>query len=67
QHTGGVNAAKMDGSVIFVSETIDCGNQTWSPGGTATSPNNTDKPSRESNYGVWGALGTRAAGESKAL
>jgi prepilin-type N-terminal cleavage/methylation domain-containing protein len=67
QHTGGVNAAKMDGSVVFVSETINCGNQTWSPGGTATSPNSTDKPSRESNYGVWGALGTRAAGESKSL
>jgi hypothetical protein len=41
QHQGGVNAAKMDGSVVFVSETINCGNQTWLPGGTATSPNNT--------------------------
>jgi hypothetical protein len=67
RHSGGVNAAKMDGSIIFVSETIDCGNQTWSPGGTTTTPNSTAKPSRESNYGVWGALGTRAGRESKGL
>jgi prepilin-type processing-associated H-X9-DG protein len=67
RHSNGANATKMDGSVVFISETIDCGNLTWSPGGTATSPHSTAKPYRESNYGVWGALGTRAAGESKAL
>jgi prepilin-type processing-associated H-X9-DG protein len=67
RHQGGVNAAKMDGSVIFVSETVDCGNTTWSPGGTTASPNNTNKPAAQSNYGVWGALGTRGGGENKAL
>ncbi|MDR1957734.1 MAG: DUF1559 domain-containing protein, partial [Planctomycetaceae bacterium] len=28
QHTGGVNAALADGSVQFISETIDCGTLT---------------------------------------
>jgi prepilin-type N-terminal cleavage/methylation domain-containing protein len=66
-HSGGVNGAKMDGSVSFISETIDCGNITWSPGGTITSPNATSAPGQASNYGVWGALGTRAGKESKSL
>jgi type II secretory pathway pseudopilin PulG len=66
-HSGGVNGAKMDGSVSFISETIDCGNITWSPGGTSTSHNATTKPGQASNYGVWGALGTRAGKESKSL
>ncbi|MDR0338171.1 MAG: DUF1559 domain-containing protein [Planctomycetaceae bacterium] len=64
-HSGGVNVTFVDCSVQFVSETIDCGNIGWSPGGTSTSPNATTAPQRESNYGVWGAMGTRNGGESK--
>jgi hypothetical protein len=56
-HPGGVQVSRLDGSVSFVSDTINCGDL------TAASP--TDM-SGESPYGVWGALGTRNGGESKA-
>jgi prepilin-type processing-associated H-X9-DG protein len=65
RHSGGANTALMDGSVSFVSETINSGNLTWSPGGTTAAPNNTNKPLGDSNYGVWGARGTRAGSENK--
>ena len=52
-HTGGVNVVSMDGSVRFVSNSIDTGN---------TSAINTT-PSGASLYGVWGALGTLDGGE----
>jgi type II secretory pathway pseudopilin PulG len=56
-HSGGVQAARVDGSVFFISDTIDCGDL------TAASPTAT---SGASPYGVWGALGTRNGGETKA-
>ena len=55
-HTGGVNAMLMDGSVQFVSDTVDAGLNTLPR-----------KTSGGSNFGVWGALGTRNGGESKSL
>ncbi|MGL6196128.1 MAG: DUF1559 domain-containing protein [Thermoguttaceae bacterium] len=55
-HTGGVNTARADGSVHFVSETVDAGNQ-----------NNYQVSSGPSPYGVWGALGTASGGESTSL
>ena len=51
-HTGGVVASHLDGSVRFVSQSIDCGNL------TATQPASGPSP-----YGVWGALGTHQGGE----
>jgi prepilin-type N-terminal cleavage/methylation domain-containing protein/prepilin-type processing-associated H-X9-DG protein len=54
-HPGGINVGLADGSVRFVSETIDCGNvyaAQPSPASDVMSP-----------YGVWGALGTVSAGE----
>ena len=56
-HRGGVNAALVDGSVRFISDTIDCG--------TNTSVNVNTIPFGESIYGIWGALGTREGGEQK--
>ena len=53
-HSGGVNCAMADGSVRFVSETIDCGDL------NATSTQCTGK----SPYGVWGAMGTPSGGET---
>lgn len=53
-HSGGVNCAYVDGSVHFVSDTVDCGTLA---GGLC-------KRSGKSNFGVWGALGSRDGGES---
>lgn len=52
-HPGGVNCAMADASVRFISETINAGN-------TAAAP----ATSGPSNYGVWGALGTKEGGET---
>jgi prepilin-type N-terminal cleavage/methylation domain-containing protein/prepilin-type processing-associated H-X9-DG protein len=52
-HPGGVNCLLADGSVRFISETIDCGDLT------------TGQPNAGvSRYGVWGALGSKDGGES---
>ena len=56
-HPGGLQAAFVDGSVKFLSETIDTGDLTSGgriPGNVVRAP---------SPYGTWGALGTRAEGE----
>jgi prepilin-type N-terminal cleavage/methylation domain-containing protein/prepilin-type processing-associated H-X9-DG protein len=58
-HTGGVNVCRVDGSVGFVSQTIDCGIS------QEPSPDAPDSPNvgMNSPYGIWGAFGTRAGGE----
>jgi prepilin-type processing-associated H-X9-DG protein len=55
-HAGGVNTAYFDGSTHFISETIDFGSSTA-----------IQVLSGESQFGVWGALGTPDGGESKKL
>ncbi len=55
-HPGGVNVLLGDGSVSFVSETIDTGNQALSWTMSGMSP-----------YGVWGGMGSRAGQESVSL
>ncbi|NNJ24090.1 DUF1559 domain-containing protein [Alienimonas chondri] len=52
-HSGGVQVVLTDGSVHFISETIDVGNQNAAMVTSGRSP-----------YGIWGALGTRNAGET---
>ncbi len=55
-HTGGVNASMCDGSVRFISDSIDTGN--------LNAPQPTSGPSP---YGVWGALGSISGGEVNSL
>lgn len=55
-HPGGAVACMLDGSVQFVTETIDSGNLTLGL-----------VQSGRSNYGVWGAMGSRSGGESYSL
>ena len=52
RHTGGVVIGMGDGSVRFITQSIDCGNY-------GVAPNR--------NYGVWGALGTISGGEVNLL
>ena len=60
-HPGGVNVTLVDGSVRFISETIDSGNS------AAASPLSSSLGANSANmaspYGVWGALGSKAGGE----
>lgn len=53
-HPGGVNVVMADGSSRFISETIDTGDP------TASNPIS----GQPSPYGIWGALGTKAGGET---
>jgi len=56
-HPGGVNALRYDGSVLFISDGVNTGdNLSVLPVKTGQSP-----------YGVWGALGSVNGGESKSL
>jgi prepilin-type N-terminal cleavage/methylation domain-containing protein len=52
-HTGGVTIGLADGSVRFISETIDVGTL-----------DGANRDTGVSHFGVWGALGSRNGGES---
>ena len=55
-HPGGANVCMLDGSVQFISDTIDCGDLTRGLVKAGPSP-----------YGVWGALGSRDGREAVTL
>ena len=59
-HPGGVNCSMADGSVRFVSDSVNC--STGEVSGI-----HAFKYSGQSYYGVWGAMGTMSGGESKSL
>lgn len=54
-HPGGGNVCMADGSVQFITENINTGNQ---------AADSVASPSGPSDYGVWGALGSRNGGEA---
>ena len=62
RHPGGVHVIMGDGAVRFITDSIDAGNQEAQPvSRLATNPES--QIGSKSPYGVWGALGTRAAKE----
>ena len=58
-HSGGVNAGMLDGSVRFISDTVDTNGLADTPTGTTLTG--------KSRLGVWGALGTPNGGETVSL
>ena len=58
-HTGGVNVARLDGSVSFVSNSVDTNGLPAAQQGR--------RLQGASPYGVWGAMGTPRGGESRSL
>lgn len=60
-HAGGVNAAFCDGTVRFISDTINCGNL------AAGSNYSLGAFVGESVFGIWGALGSPNGGETASL
>ncbi|MDO5580916.1 MAG: DUF1559 domain-containing protein [Planctomycetia bacterium] len=56
-HAGGVNVSLFDGSVRFISDTIDSG----------TTAMHAYPIKGQSVYGIWGAMGSTNGGESKSL
>ncbi len=56
-HSGGVNVLYVDGTVHFISETINNGD-------SANLSSTTEVTSGKSKFGVWGALGTVDGGET---
>jgi prepilin-type processing-associated H-X9-DG protein len=67
-HTGGVNVAMIDGSVRFVSDTINTGDPAQDVRTkTGVTSGNIWAGSFASIYGIWGAAATPASGESQQL
>ncbi len=62
RHQGGAHVAMGDGAIIFLTDSIDWGNDSES--GTVTLDGTGQlAPGQESVFGLWGAMGTRAQNE----
>ncbi len=62
RHQGGAHVLMGDGSVRFVTDSIDTGYS--SATGVALGRAGASAPGNKSPYGLWGALGTRASKET---
>ena len=63
-HSGGVNACFADGSVHFISDTIDAGNQNSDYYDVVPNKERPQDYGGATEYGVWGAMGSSSGGES---
>jgi prepilin-type N-terminal cleavage/methylation domain-containing protein/prepilin-type processing-associated H-X9-DG protein len=63
-HPGGCNAVFLDGSVHFISETVDSGDPNMIPGNLPNPPARPQDYTGPSLYGIWGSLGSAAGGEA---
>ena len=57
RHQGGAHVLMGDGAVIFITDSIEAGNQ------SAACRKHDNLPGKPSPYGLWGALGSKAAKE----
>ncbi len=64
--SGGANAVMCDGSVRFVSETIDAGDQSKNARDVCPNKSRPQDYAGKSVYGVWGAMGSIFGGETDA-
>ena len=64
RHQGGAHVLMGDGAVKFVTDSIEAGNQSMIPYGRSSSGYDTSGAGKQSPYGLWGALGTKAAKET---
>jgi prepilin-type processing-associated H-X9-DG protein len=63
RHQGGCHVLMADGAVVFITDSIEAGDQTSRAVGARTSANLLP-PGSKSPYGLWGALGTRGSKET---
>lgn len=57
RHNGGAHILMGDGAVIYITDSIDAGDQ------RAPAIKHDNRPGKKSPYGLWGALGSRGAKE----
>ncbi len=63
-HQGGVHVLMGDGAVKFVTDSIDAGNQSQVPYSNNDPNFGVNGAGKQSPYGVWGKLGTKASKET---
>ncbi|QDV85910.1 DUF1559 domain-containing protein [Planctomycetes bacterium TBK1r] len=67
RHSGGAHVLMGDGAVIFMTDSVESGDPqlpTVCVQRSGTAPPVASIPGTASNYGLWGALGTRDSGET---
>ncbi len=66
RHQGGAHILMGDGAVIFITDSIEAGDQTAAPYRRDRRFNGwaINKPGKKSPYGLWGALGSKGAKET---